>query len=131
VQPLQLLLDESGPAANQLVALDSVLFLRDPFPVINGANLFMPGNDPNTRVILFVMNLQLAQGEIASSVVVNVTDTNGQSYDVAAEDVRSVPDSNFTQVIFRLPNNLPAGTCQVKLRAHNQTSNVGTIRIKS
>ena len=28
-------LDESGPASNQVAALDSVLFTRDPFPVVN------------------------------------------------------------------------------------------------
>ena len=32
---LQLLLDESGPAPNQVAAVDSVLFVRDPFPVVS------------------------------------------------------------------------------------------------
>ena len=131
VQPPQLLLDESGAASNQLAALDSVLFLKDPFPVINSANFLNRSNDPNTRVTLLVMNLQLGQGETSASVVVNLIDTNGHSDDLAAEDVRSVPNSNFMQVTFRLPDNLPAGTCEIKLKAHNQTSNVGTIRIRS
>jgi uncharacterized repeat protein (TIGR01451 family) len=127
VQPPQLLFDVSGPASNQAAALDS-LFRRDPFPVINTVN---PGADQNTRVTLFVMNLQLAQGETASSVVVNLTDAGANGYDILAEDVRSVPDSSFTQVTFRLPDNLPVGTCDVRVRAHNLTSNVGTIRIRS
>lgn len=128
VPPPQLIIDTSGPAANQLAALDAVLSLRDPFRVVSPLNL---GSDPNTRVTLFVTNLQLAQGETAASVVVNLTDSNNQSQDVPAEDVRPVPDSSFTQVTFRLPNNLPAGSCTVRLRAHDQFTNIGTIRIKN
>jgi hypothetical protein len=128
--PLLLLLDQSGPAPNQATALDSVLFTRDPFPVVNGADLLNLGADRNTRVILFVMNLQLAPGETAASVVVNLIDSNNQQFDLAAEDVRPVPNFPFTQVIFRLPNSLPVGTCTVKVKAHGQSSNAGTIRIR-
>jgi hypothetical protein len=129
-QPLQLLLEEFGPSSSQVAALDSVLFLRDPFPVVNGADLLNLGSDRNTRVIIFAANLQLAQGETSSAVVVNLVDSNGLSYDIPAEDVRPVPNFNFTQVIFRLPNNLPAGTCTIKVKAHSQVSNAGTIRIR-
>lgn len=125
--PLELLLEESG--STQAAALDSILFLRDPFPVVNAADLLNLGVDGNTRVIVFVMNLQLMQGETSSSVVVNLLDSNNQSYDVAAEDVRSLSNLGFTQVIFRLPNNIPAGTCTIKINAHGQVSNAGTIRI--
>jgi hypothetical protein len=128
--PPQLLLDTSGPAVDQVAALDSVLFIRDPLPVVNAADLLNTGSDKNTRVILFVTNLQLLPGETSSAVVVNLIDVNNQAYDVPAEDVRPVPDSNFTQVIFRLPNNLPAGTCTLKISAHGQFSNAGTIRIR-
>jgi hypothetical protein len=63
-QPLiQLLLDQSGPALDQVAALDSLLFLRDPFPVVNSADVLNLGVDRNTRVVVFVTNLQLAQGE--------------------------------------------------------------------
>ena len=127
--PIQLMLDQSGPAPDQASALDSVLFVRDPFPVVNGANSFNPGPDRNTRVIIFVTNLQLAQGETSSSIVVNLIDGSNKTYDLAAEDVRPVPNFAFTQVIFRLPNDLPAGTCTIKVKAHGQVSNPGTMRI--
>ncbi|MDX6500062.1 MAG: hypothetical protein QOG23_3322 [Blastocatellia bacterium] len=131
-QPLiQLLLDQSGPSLDQLAALDSILFVRDPFPVVNSADVLNLGVDRNTRVIVFVTNLQLAQSETSSSVVVNLVDSNNQSYDVAAEDVRFLSNSGFTQVIFRLPNSLAVGTCTIKVRAHSQVSNVGTIRIRT
>jgi len=128
--PFQLMLDTSGPAANQLAALDSVLYLRDPFVVVNGANVFFPGADHNTRVVLLATNLQLLEGETSADIVVNLVDANSISYDIPAIDVRAVPDVNFFQVIFRLPDGLPVGTCAVKLKARGQVSNTGTFRIK-
>lgn len=129
-KPIQLLLDTSGPAIDQVAALDSVLFLRDPFPVVNADNLLNSAVDRNTRVILFAANLQLLQGETPSSVIVNLVDSNNQPYEIPAEDVRPAPGFALTQVIFRLPNNLPVGTCTIKVKAHGQTSNAGTIRIR-
>ena len=104
--------------------------MRDSFLVVNPGNYFTPISDRNTRLIIFVTNLQLTPGESASSVVVNLVDANNQSYDIAAEDVRFVPNFDFTQVVFRLPNNLPVGTCTIKVKAHSQVSNAGTIRIR-
>lgn len=89
-----------------------------------------PGNDPNTRVVIIVLNLELYLGETPAAVTVNLTDANNGVHTVSAEDVRPIPGGlGFTQVTFRLPNNLLAGTCQVRLLAHDLTSNVGAIRI--
>ena len=129
--PLQLLLDESGPALNQVAALDSALLTRDSFPVVNAADLFNLGVDRNTRVMVFAMNLQLLQGESSSAVTVSLVDSNNQSYDIAAEDVRPVPNFPFTQVVFRLPDNTSVGTCIITLKAHGETSNSGSIRIRT
>lgn len=128
--PMQLLLDTTGPAPDQVASLDSIRFLRDPF-VVNGSDPLNLGSDRNTRVIVFVRNLQLAQGETASSVLANLVDANNQSFDVAADVVRSVPDTDFVQVIFRLPTSLAAGRCVVMVKAHGQTSNTGSIRIRN
>lgn len=130
LSPLQLMLDESGPGVNQATAFDSSLLLKDPFPVVNEANLLNQGSDKNTRVTLFVNNLQLGEGETASAVKVHLLGSNNQSYEIAAEQVRLVPAATFTQVTFRLPDNLAPGTCTVKVRAHGEESNSGTIRIK-
>ena len=127
--PPQLILEESGPNPNQAVAFDSMLFLRDPFHVQSVADWLDLGPDRNTRVLVFVANLKLNQGETASAVVVNLVDSNNQSYDVAAESVRLVPNFDFAQVTFRLPDNLSAGACMVTVKAHGQVSNAGTIRI--
>lgn len=129
VPAMQLLLELSGPTTTQAVALDSMLFTRDPFPIVNVNNL-LTRSDLNTRVILFMTNLQLAPGEVSSAVVVDLLDSSNVTFHVPAEDVRAVPNFDFTQVIFRLPDNLAAGKCVVKVIAHGQVTNTGTIRIR-
>jgi hypothetical protein len=129
--PIQIMLEESGPAVQQAAALDSILFLRDPFLVVNTSDLFSLAADPNTKVLIFVTNLQLTPGETASAVVVNLIDSANKAYNIAAQDVQSVPNQTFSQVSFRLPNGLPVGTCQIKITAHGQVSNTATLRIKS
>lgn len=131
ITALQLLLDQSGPDPIQAGALDSILMLRDPFPVVNVLNVLNPGPDRNTRVHLFVRNLQLGPGETAASVVVRLVDSNNQSYDVPAESVLAVQATDVTQVTFRLPNGLPVGKCIVEVRAQGRSSNSGTFRISN
>jgi hypothetical protein len=72
----RLLLDESGPTADQVAALESVLFLRDPFSVRRVSQLLSLGPDPNTRGTIFVANLQPGQ----APVVVNLSDNDNQTY---------------------------------------------------
>jgi hypothetical protein len=127
--PMQLLLDSTGPAVDQVASVDSMQFVRDPFPIVNGADLLGQGSDRNTRVIVFVRNLQLVQGENALSIIVNLVDVNNQSFNVPAEAVRGVPNTDFLQVIFRLPTTIAPGRCAVTIKAHSQTSNTGSIRV--
>lgn len=127
--PLQLLLDQSGPDPIQAGALDSMLLVRDPFPVVNVLNVLNPGPDLNTRIHLFVRNLQLGPGETAASVVVRLVDSNNQSYDISAEAVIPLQGTDVTQVSFRLPNELPEGKCIVEVRAQNRSSNSAAFRI--
>ena len=128
--PPSVFLAHDPPAPNLVAAFDSILRTTDPFLVVNPANLLRNPNDPNTRVVIFALNLELFLGETAGAVTINLTDANGGVHNVPAEDVRFIPGGlGFTQVTFPLPNNLPPGTCQVKLVAHNLTSNVGAIRI--
>jgi hypothetical protein len=127
--PLRLMMDETAMAANQAAAFDSTLFLKDPFPVVNAANLLNQAADKNTRVTVFVNNLELAYGSPPSSIVVNLVGSNNQTYELPAEGVRLVPASSFTQVIFRLPDTLAPGIATIKVKAYGQESNSGTIRI--
>ena len=124
-----LALEESGPAAQQAAAFESLLFTRDPFRVKSAVDWFNLPPSQNTLVMIFAQNLRLNQGETASSVVVNLVDGSNKTFDVPATDVRTIPNAGLTQVIFRLPDTLAAGTCKVTIKAHGQTSNMGTIRI--
>ena len=123
-------LADNRPVPNLLAAFDVALRTTDPFLVINPANVFKNPNDPNTRVVIFVLTLELYVGEPPTAVTVNLIDANNGVYNVSAEDVRRIPGGlGFHQVTFRLPSNLAPGTCQVRVVARNLTSNVGVIRI--
>ena len=124
-----LMLDESGPTPQQAAAFDTLLFTRDPFPVKSIVDWFNLPPGQNTRVTIFAQNLRLNEGETASDVIVNLVDANNQNFDVPAADVRAVPNVDVTQVVFRLPDGLAQGTCKVTIKAHGQTSNMGTIQI--
>ena len=124
-----LILEESGPVAQQASAIDSLFFIRDPFKVKRPIGWFNFPAGENSLLMIFAQNLRLNQGETSANVVVNLVDGNNQSFDVPAADVRAVPNVDLTQVVFRLPDTLAPGTCKVTIKAHGQSSNIGTIRI--
>jgi len=126
--PPYLVLEESGALPNQAAAVDSVMNLRDPFPVVSS----FPGQDSdrNTRVTIFLRNLQLLPGEMPSFVIVSLVAANNGGYEVPAEDVRPAFSSDLTQVTFRIPDNLAPGACTIRVSAHGQVSNPGIIRIR-
>jgi hypothetical protein len=125
-----LALEDSGPVAGQAAAVDSLFLTRDPFKVPNFASSFFLPPGQNTVVMIFAQNLRLNPGETAADVVVNLVDGNNQSFDVPAADVRTLPpNTDLAQVLFRLPDALATGTCNVTIKAHGQTSNMGTVRI--
>jgi hypothetical protein len=126
---ITVLLEESGPVIDQVIAVDSVSVLRDPLSVLRTEQT-IAGPDLNRRIMVFAENLQLAQDETSAAVTIILTDSNNQVHEIAAEDVRPVPNFPFKQVIFRLPDSLPAGPCVVRLRLHGLLSNAGTFRIK-
>ena len=127
---LELLIEESGPINGQAAALDALLGVRDPFRIVGIPDWFPTGPDKNTRVAFFSRNLQLNPGELSSAVVVRFNNiNNGFVFQVPATDVRPIPNTEFTQVVVRLPTGLPPATYIVQIVAHTQLSNGGTIRI--
>ena len=119
----QLRLEQGASDPNQAAVLDSLLLTRDPFRVQNTAQWWTPGANTNTRVVLFAANLG------SGSVVVNLVDAQNANFDVPAEDVRPVANSDFSQITFSLPSGLAVGTCTVKIKVGSQVSNAGTFRI--
>jgi hypothetical protein len=71
----------------------------------------------------------LNPGELSSAVIVRFTSSTNQIFEVAAEGVRPITNTDLTQVVVRLPNNLAAGNCSVFIRAHTLVSNSGSLRI--
>lgn len=127
--PLQLALDDSGPAVDQLAALDSMLLVRDPFPLVRPASVITQPTDDRTRLVVFAVNLDLDAGDTAAAVTVTLVDAQSKTFPIAADDVRPVVGTDLTQVTFRLPDNLAPGTCAVKISIKGRDSNTGTIRI--
>jgi hypothetical protein len=125
---LELLLEESGPLAGQAAAVDALFNVRDPFR-IQGIPDFWPNVDRNTRVALFARNLQLNPGEVPAAITVRFSVFGSLFAIVQAEDVRLIPNTEFTQVVIRLPTGLPPNTYIVQVAAHTKVSNGGTIRI--
>ncbi|HKY43590.1 MAG TPA: Calx-beta domain-containing protein, partial [Pyrinomonadaceae bacterium] len=125
---LELVLEESGPAPTQAAALDALLLVRDPFRVVGIPEWWPTTADRNTRVSLFARSLELDPGELPSAVIVRIGGPDGV-VDVPAEAVQPVANSDLTEVVFRLPNEVAPGTQMVVIRAHTRMSNVGTIRI--
>ena len=126
---LELVLEESGPIANQAAAVDTRLQTRDPFRVLIPEWLRPTETDHATRIMLLARHLQLNPGEPSQAVFVRFTAQNGQIFELQAEDVRPIPNSELTQVSVRLPNVLFAGNYTVFIRAHSKISNTGVIRI--
>ena len=124
--PPQILLEESGAAADTAAAFDSILWLRDPFLVLNTGNLINPAADRNTRVVILVANISPSL-----PAVVTLTNPSNQSQDINAQDVRAVPNQDFRQVTFRLPTGLVAGTYKIKVTSNGQTSNTASLRIRT
>jgi len=123
--PLQLILEGSS---NQVATLDSIVLTRDPFTILGVAQWLNPGSDRNTRLPVFVRNLQLNQGETAAAVEISLV-SGSFTATIAAEDVRPVPNTDLTQVTFRLPDNLPPGICVMFIKVHGQSSNSGVFRV--
>lgn len=130
VVPIALQLDQSGPAADQVAALDSMLWVRDPFPVLNSANVLIGSTDRNTRLVIHVAGLQLPAGSPASALTINLVDSNNQTHNVLAQDYRPAVNQPLIQITFRLPDNLAVGVCKIKVMTQTQVSNTATFRVQ-
>ncbi|HEU4507529.1 MAG TPA: delta-60 repeat domain-containing protein, partial [Pyrinomonadaceae bacterium] len=126
--PLELLMDDSGPSPTHVAALESSISLRDPFSVFNQKSPLTPAIDPNTRLTIFVRNLQLPQP--ASSVIVRIFN-EFLSRDVPASDVRAVPNTDLVQVTFRLPDDLQDHNWNISVKAQGQETQSRVIRIRT
>jgi len=114
---------------NRAIALDSVTFLRDPFPLaaINNFSL-----DQRTRITLFAVSLELLPGEDVSVVTAQAEDVGHKIYPLKVEYVGKVPGFDWlTQVVIRLPDDfLNAGDFLLSVNLRGAVSNKAVIGIR-
>jgi Metallo-peptidase family M12B Reprolysin-like len=123
--PPQLLTEENS---NRAAALDSVTFMRDPFPLMNVHN-FSP--DRRTRILLFAVNLELASGEDYSTVTAQAEDAAHRIHPLQVEYVGKVPHFDWlTQVVVKLPDTIAgAGEVWVSISFRGVASNKALLRV--
>ena len=109
--------------STRAIALDSLTRTRDPFPVSSFS--FVASADTRTRVLVFVMNLDLLAGEDASALTADGEDSNHRLYKFKVEDVRPVPSfGGLQQVILRLSDDIgDTGDILLRLNLHGVASN--------
>jgi hypothetical protein len=111
------------------LVLDSVTFMRDPFPVITSQNL---SSDRHSRIMLFAVNVDLRQGENASVVAAQAEDSIHRIYSLPVESVAKVPGYDWlTQVVAKLPDELAsAPEVSVSINFRSATSNKVLVKVK-
>ncbi len=128
--PIQLIMDTSGPPYDHVAAIEGTFFIPDPFLIVNLNTWINQGVDRNARINIFVTNLELAAGEVASDVKVNLLDHDSHAFELDALSVLPLAGLGFAQVTFRLPDTIATGSCNVTVRWQNQATNTGIISIR-
>jgi len=123
-KPLIVLEENTARAA----ALESVWFLRDPFPL---GSLFNFSSDQHTRITVFATGIELAPAESPSAVLVQLEDSQNHVYPLVVEDVRKVPNlDSLSQIVVRLPDAVDTeGDFRISLTFRGLTSNKPPIAI--
>ena len=119
----------SEPGSDSAVALDSVTFVRDPFPL---TNIFNFSADHRTRLMLFGMNMALLPGENTSAVMARAEDAAQNVFPLTVEFVGQLPGADgVTQIVVRLPDNTPVGqTLFVSATLRGKTTNKVRVRMQ-
>ena len=114
---------------NRAIALDSVTFVRDPFPLTTFNNFSL---DRRTRITLLAAGLELMPGEDISVVTAQAEDTGHRIYPLTVEHVGKVPNFGWlTQVTVRLPDGFAGdGDLSVSLSLRGAVSNKAVVGIR-
>ena len=114
--------------STRAVAFDALTKMRDPFTITQPGFV---GSDRRTRVMLFVLNLELLAGEGANALSADAEDSAGRRYELTVEDVRSVRGfEGLTQVTVLLrPEMDNVGDVLVRVNLHGVSSNRARISV--
>ena len=112
--------------SQRAIALDSFLFLRDPFAITNPH--FFEANQ-RARISLFATNLSVTPGLVVTAEAVDSQQTTHQ---LPVEFVGSLPTFlGLTQLSVRLPDGIVlAGDLRVSITVNGRTSNVVLVGVK-
>lgn len=116
------------PNTNKAIAVQSVLFFRDPFAITTAHNL---GGDARTRLTILARNIETSAGEIVAPPTVTAQTAQHPGIALPVEFVGKVPGSSWlTQIVVSLPNELNgAGEVQLSVSFRGRTSNRTVINI--
>ncbi|HET6979041.1 MAG TPA: PQQ-binding-like beta-propeller repeat protein [Pyrinomonadaceae bacterium] len=110
---------------NNAVALDSVAFVRGPFRLA-GPNNFSA--DHRTRLILLTSSLGLTQSDLSDPTVL-VVEASGVNLPVQNVGALSVLSLDSSYIVVRLPDNLPVGSLDLKVKLRGVASETRTLNI--
>ncbi|HZH30163.1 MAG TPA: DUF1800 domain-containing protein [Pyrinomonadaceae bacterium] len=115
--------------STRAIAVDAVTKMRDPFPLNTPG--FTVSADRRTRVMFFVLNLDLLAGEGANALTADAEDGAGRRYTLTVEHVASVPGFGAVrQVVVRLGEELgDVGDLLVRINLHGVASNRARISV--
>lgn len=115
------------PNSNHAIVMDSVTFMRDPFPLISSHNFSL---DQRTRISLFAVGLELMPGENLSVITAQAEDSAHRIFPLTIEYVGKVPNYSWlSQVNLRLPDGI-SGDVQITVSSHGAASNKVIVGIR-
>jgi hypothetical protein len=131
-QGIGTIVDDDAPVlateenSQRAIALDTVVFLRDPFLITNEHYFDV---DKRTRVSLFATNIELKQGLVITAQGI---DSQQVTHQLQLEFVGGLPTFlGFTQIVVKLPDGIAiAGDLRVTITVRGKTSNVALIGVK-
>jgi hypothetical protein len=111
---------------NNAAALDSFTFVRGPFTILTSHNFSADGH---RRIILFTSDLGLTQSDLSNpaTLVVEVGSQNLLVENVGT--LSRVPGLPASYIVIRLPDGLPTGPLEMRVRLRGATSDARTLNI--
>ncbi len=110
---------------NNAVALDSVTFVRGPFGLSSPHNFSV---DKRTRIILLTSALGLTQSNLSDPAVL-VVEASGVNLPVENVGGLSINGISSSYIVVRLPDNVPTGALQLKVKLRGVASEAKTLTI--
>jgi hypothetical protein len=114
------------------VAVNSVTFLRGPFQILDPHNFSLDGH---TRIVLFTSALGLTQADLSDPAVLVVTaqtltfPPSGWTLPVEAVGPYSGAGLTGSYIVVKLPDGLPTGQLELRVRLRQTTSDASYITI--